>query len=182
MLENEKLMPVSRLREMLRVDEDGKLWWLERPLSHFPRDKECRRWNSRYAGTEALGTPTEEGYKRGKIDALRYWSHRVVFALETGNWPEHHIDHIDGDPTNNRPANLRDVPEVVNFKNQKRRSSNSSGVMGVSWRANRSRWIVRINAADGKRVFVGMFREFAEAVQARRDAEVANGYHANHGR
>jgi hypothetical protein len=182
MLDNERLLPVETLREMVRLDERGRLIWLERPLSHFCRDKEMRRWNSRYAGTEALGTPTEEGYKRGKINALRYWAHRVVWALHTGEWPQEHIDHIDGHTANNRPSNLRDVPESDNFKNQKRRSSNTSGVMGVTWRADRSRWVARVSDGRGSRKIVGMFASFDDAVRARKLAEEQHDYHRNHGR
>ena len=182
MLANEALLPVERLREAIRVDEAGVLWWLERPLSHFPRDKERRRWNARYAGTEALGVVTKDGHKRGCIDSMKwFWAARVVWALTHGGWPDGIIDHLDGQAGDNRPGNLRDVPELLNFRNQKRRTSNTSGVMGVTWRKDRDRWLVRINH-DGGRTIVGLFRTFEGAVAARKAAERKLGYHQNHGR
>lgn len=45
-------------------------------------------------------------------------AHRVVYFLDTGEWPLGVIDHIDGDTLNNDPPNLRDVSYSENGLNQ----------------------------------------------------------------
>lgn len=48
-----------------------------------------------------------------------YQGHRLVYAIVTGDWPKLEIDHIDGDPSNNNIANLRDVTATVNMHNRR---------------------------------------------------------------
>lgn len=43
------------------------------------------------------------------------------------------IDHIDGNTLNNRKSNLRIVLEKDNHKNVKKKSTNTSGIRGVSY-------------------------------------------------
>lgn len=186
MLKHEECLPIERLREMFDLNyETGQLTWRERPLHHFCHDKEKRRWNTRYAGKDICRTSGAKDdawtYLTVNINATKFWAHRIVWALVHGHWPDGTIDHIDGDTLNNRPGNLRDVPEVYNFRNQKLRATNTSGVMGVTWSKIRSRWVARIN--DGKeRRFLGKFERFDDAVAARKAAEIQLGYHENHGR
>lgn len=59
----------------------------------------------------------------------------MAWLLGTGAWPKHYIDHINGDPADNRLTNLRDVTHQVNMRNQKMRSStwNSRGPSLAGW-------------------------------------------------
>jgi len=43
---------------------------------------------------------------------------RICWLCMTGDWPEHTIDHIDKDGTNNKWENLRDVTQAENNKNK----------------------------------------------------------------
>lgn len=52
------------------------------------------------------------------------------------------------------------------------RCNNTSGVPGVDWLAARGRWRATI-CFKGRRYFLGSFEQFAEAVQARKQAEAA---------
>lgn len=67
-----------------------------------------------------------------KLDGVTYRAHRLAWLWVHGEWPKLEIDHINGDPSDNRIANLRDVPPVINRQNQRRaQRRNHLGVLGV---------------------------------------------------
>jgi hypothetical protein len=113
------------------------------------------------------------------IGGRSYYLHRVIWLLVHGEWPET-VDHIDGDRSNNRLANLRSVSHLENMKNCRRSVRNTSGITGVSFRSADQTWIAYITQ-DGKRVHLGTFSAMDEAVSARKIAEKQFGYHQNHG-
>ncbi len=100
--------------------------------------------------------------------------------METGEWPPH-IDHIDGDKTNNRFPNLRNVGQDLNNKNAARRMDNTSGVTGVSFDLTKKKWHAYLHD-HGCAVHLGFYLKFDDAVAARRHAEQERGFHPNHGR
>lgn len=75
------------------------------------------------------------------------------------------VDHIDGDPHNNRLANLRLATSRQNQCNQKTRSDNTSGLKGVSWSEERQKWQTGIQV-NGKRIALGRFNTKEEAYAA----------------
>jgi hypothetical protein len=97
-----------------------------------------------------------------------------------GYWPKE-VDHINGDSCDNRLVNLREVNHQQNMRNAKRRSDNSSGATGVYYIKATGRWIAQIRV-DNRGRHLGAFNSFEEAVAARKAAEVALGFHENHGR
>ena len=175
------------LRKLLRYEtETGKLFWRKRTVDMFrsgrqPAENIFAAWTSRWAGREAFISATGDGYKRGKIGAKPHKAHRVIWAIVHGAWPECEIDHINGDRSDNRIVNLRSVTRQENAKNQKVRSDNMSGVLGVSWNKRDKRWQPYIKA-NGKNKNLGSFRSKADAIAARKAAEKEHGYHENHGR
>lgn len=66
------------------------------------------------------GTINGCGYLRICIDQVSYKAHRLAWLYHYGEWPKNTIDHINGDRTDNRIANLRDVPHALNQLNLKR--------------------------------------------------------------
>jgi hypothetical protein len=90
------------------------------------------------------------------------------------------IDHINGNGLDNRLANLRGCTHSENHKNVKRSDNNTSGATGVSRSRDKLRWRVRIRIGK-KDVNLGEFKNFDDAVKVRRQAEIDNGYHINHG-
>jgi hypothetical protein len=170
------LPTIAELRKMLAYDPDtGDLTWLAR------RDVKSS-WNTRYAGTPALACVHEDGYRKGRIHRRIVRAHRVAWAMHHGRWPELDLDHINGDRSDNRIANLREVTRAENQRNVRRPSNNKSGVIGVYWSTCRSKWVAEIRDAQGKKKHIGVFDDLSEASSARRDAERAEGYHENHGR
>jgi HNH endonuclease/AP2 domain len=154
---------VEYLREALSYDpETGVLRWLHRPRSHFPSDRGFAAWNARHAGRVVSSRDTR-GYYRLTIRFMgkSYHScraHRLAWALATGKWPVNEIDHIDGDPGNNKLSNLRAGTHAENGQNQKLRSTNTNttGFMGVTWDFRRRKWAAQI-VAGGRQYNLGRF-------------------------
>lgn len=160
-------MEIETLRQHVRYNPETGILHRVRPARNSP------------AGPVGGKTPT--GHMRVMICSKRLLVHRVAFALMVGRWPQGEIDHIDGDPTNNKWENLRDVSRKENLKNKSRPADNTSGVIGVSWIKSRHKWRARISV-DGDYKFLGAFDDFNDAVKARLAAERKFGFHENHGR
>lgn len=177
------------IAEVLRYDpETGKLYWLHRPASMFEDSKTriaqgvANIWNARYAGKEAFTTSGARGLLQGSLFGKPAKAHRIAWAIHYGEWPGE-IDHIDGDPSNNRISNLRDVLHTANGKNQKRYATNSSGVSGVAWYKPLGKWLARLGSPNTSRYrHLGYFEHKFDAILARLIAEKSAGYHENHGR
>ena len=168
------LPPVELLRKLLRYEpETGKLFWMERVDA-------SQSWNTRYAGSDA-GAIHSRGYVHVSLLGSRYKAHRLVWAMITGAAPSGDIDHINGDRSDNRAENLRDVDGHENRKNSKLQANNKTGVPGVFYRTDRGRWIAYIKVM-GKRKHIGTFDSFDDAVSARMIEARRLGFHENHGR
>ncbi len=118
---------------------------------------------TRADGKILKGEPCKRGLAL-RIDGKRYAAHRCAYALMTGAWPVHLIDHEDTDFTNNKWENLRDATQSQNLANTKTPVTNTSGFKGVHWAANVGKWRARIKH-DGKQVHLGLHdtREAAHA-------------------
>jgi hypothetical protein len=103
--------------------------------------------------------------------------HRVILGAETGK----DVDHVDGNPLNNRKSNLRVCTHAQNGQNQKLSSKNTSGVKNVSWDSARDRWSVEV-VEQGVKHRLGRFKNLEDAKRA---AEIArekyHGEFCNHG-
>lgn len=132
-------------------------------------------WNSRYAGTLALNSLSNHGYKKGRINYRMIKAHRAIWAMANGHWPDGQIDHINGVRHDNRIANLRVVTNAENAKNQKRRASNTSGIAGVGFHKATRKYKATIRV-DGKAVWLGVFPTLEAAAEARLTAAKQHGY------
>ena len=143
----EKLM----LERLIYTPEDGKVLWAKHP-----------RWPS-YTGKEA-GNLMQNGYRKLKFCGKQYLVHRVAWLLHTGSWPVGDIDHIDGNPANNKLENLRDVSHSTNLQNRKSATSkNKTGFLGVVKRRNKYAAHIHKN---GKQIYLGLFQTAELAHQA----------------
>ena len=118
-----------------------------------------------------------QSYRRISISRKRYFVHNLIWLYMTGEMPADTVDHVDGNGLNNEWANLRVVTAADNMKNKRMYANNKSGSVGVMYRSEYKRWYAQI----GKR-FLGSFGTEAEAIEARRAAEIELDYHPNHGR
>jgi hypothetical protein len=148
--------PINDLREYLRLDEDtGRLFWVKSK-------------NTRYAvGSEAGASEGDpRGYRSLGWNAKKYLTHRVVFFLHTGTDPgEFCVDHINGDPSDNRPANLRLATPSQNLMNMRRpMRNNKTGVLGVHWSSQNKSWCAKLSV--GGKQLCRFFQNFEDAVAA----------------
>lgn len=146
-------LTAERLREVLHYDAStGEFTWKKKPSERSARAKVGSR-----AGWVVAG-----GYRFIGIDGEKLGAHRLAVMYATGVMPSE-TDHIDGDPTNNRLANLREVTHRENMQNMRRaRKQNRSGTLGVSLHPTTGRYRAAIEV-DGERRHLGYHATAEEA-------------------
>lgn len=130
---------------------------------------------------DVAGSPHNRGYYKVAVCGNYYQAHRLVFLYMTGDWPEQVVDHINGNKMDNRWENLRPVSQSVNMSNQTLYKNNQSGVPGVTKSRRNNMWFAGIKL-NNRSWHLGYFRDWFDAVCARKSAEIALGFHENHGR
>ncbi len=172
----------TKLRQLLDyAPKTGALVWKARPIEMFPSARIGNSWNARWAGKPALATTGSHGYLFGSMLGAKYRAHRVIWAMQTGEWPTEEIDHIDHCTSNNRWQNLRPASHALNGKNYSISKRNKSGVTGVCWNKKLGKWGVRIKTKTSYK-HIGLFSCLEAAKAARKAADLEHGYHANHGK
>lgn len=134
--------------------------------------------NLNYCRYEVIGTNGHRGYKRVSINGKRYLLHKLAILYMTGIYPLDEVDHIDGDTSNNRYANLRNEGKLENRKNLKLYKNNTSGVTGVSEKDGKYFAQAQLN---GITYFRGYFNNIEDAISARISLNEELGFHDNHG-
>jgi hypothetical protein len=157
---------------------DGTLVWKKRPINHFRSVNACNSWNSRFADHACDSKSNKK--KIVVLDGKYFAAHRIVWALHYNDWPRGIIDHIDGNPHNNRIDNLRDVMPQENSKNMKKHSTNTSGFSGLYFDKRKKRWVVQIMHSGGTKYF-GSYKDKEEAIEARHKAYKQLGFTERHG-
>lgn len=141
---------------------DGKLICLFNSMKHSVGD--------------VVGYRETRGYVQFRYEQKTYRAHRLIWEMHHGPIPDGaEIDHINGNPFDNRLENLRLVSREDNARNLKLQNRNRTGVPGVIFANNHYR--VTIGSQ-----YLGYFDTLAEATRVRKEAEARIGYHANHGR
>jgi hypothetical protein len=169
------------LRQLLDYNpETGALTWKARDLATFKDVRSGRNWNTKYAGQPALAAFNSFGYRHGQLMGAHVRAHRVIWKIMTGE-DANTVDHINGEPSDNRWCNLRNVSLSENMKNARLPKHNTSGTIGVQWSSIKRKWIAQIKSQGIGRI-LGGFDAFDAAVAARKQAERELGFHENHGR
>ena len=154
------MLTQERLKEVLEYSPFLGLFWRIKATS-----KSVKVGN-------VAGSRRRNGYVEMSIDGRRYYAHRLAFLYMTGSFPKNQVDHIDGDPSNNRWKNLREATGSENMCNRhKIQSNNKSGVTGVNWIARTGKWRSMI-CINGKQTHLGYFIDKKDAINARRKAEI----------
>lgn len=167
--------PLEYLRQCFRYEPDtGKVFWIERPLSHFGLPRGKKRADNQI-GKEAgnpffhshhpspCGLKTSILYLGKPINILM---HHVAWRLTHGDIPAGFVmDHIDRNPMNNVLTNLRLATPSQNCANQKDRVSKRGLPRGVNEPFKGKGFVARIGVGR-KRIHIGIFKTAEEAHQA----------------
>jgi hypothetical protein len=126
---------------------------------------------------EVAGRIKDNGYVAISVDGDVYYAHRLAWLFSYGGWPGALIDHIDGDKTNNRIANLREVTKQVNAQNLKGpHVGNETGFLGVT-PDKKAGGFKAIISHGGRRHWIGRFAtpEEAHAAYVQKKRELHEG-------
>jgi hypothetical protein len=142
--------------------ESGKLFWKIRPAQRV------------HIGDEA-GSPDNQGYLRVRHQGKFHKVHRIIWKMFYGPIPPGYcIDHINGNPSDNRLENLRLATRSENRCNSKKPRTNTSGLKGAFWNKKTQKWKAQIRIL-GRQKHLGYFLTAEEAHAAYLAA--ANIYH-----
>lgn len=133
--------------------EEGVLRWRYRPDVRPATNTMC-------VGKLAGNTDTH-GYVRVHVNGKKCWAHRLIWKMATGEEPET-IDHINGDPSDNRLSNLRAASNGENLRNRGAQRNNTSGFKGVYFSKAAQKWAAQIKL-NGKPRYLGLYPTPEEA-------------------
>jgi hypothetical protein len=151
----------SYLRECFAYEPTiGILTWKCRPLHHFKNDKAQRGWNTRWAGKPA-GLPNRDGHIRLLVNTGQFTAHRLIWVMQTGEWPTGAIDHKNGNPADNRWENLRETTDQQNQWNRRHTGKLPRGV--VRSQRDPNRFVARASVGERKLVYIGTYDTAQEA-------------------
>lgn len=141
-------LTAERVRELLNYDpETGGFTW------------RVYRGGFATAGARA-GRPSTFGHIEISVDRRRYKAHRLAWLVTHSEWPAGGLDHINGNPSDNRICNLRLATQSQNTANTRVRSDNKVGIKGVRKNYNKFEARVRIN---GQAQYLGLYKSAEEA-------------------
>lgn len=112
---NGEFPPIEVLRHFFRVDEHSRL------------ERRMAGGGWRLAAKKRKGTE----YFAVGFQGKQYGAHRIIWALHHGRAPAGLIDHINGQPWDNRIDNLREVSYQQNRWNSKNTRANRTGYSNV---------------------------------------------------
>lgn len=131
------MLTAEEVRSLLDYDPvTGEFTWKWRN-DYLPQ------WNARYAGRRA-GSLTRDGYCSIRLGGHHHKAHRLAWLHFYGELPSAQIDHINGERSDNRIANLRLATQIQNSANAGIRRANKSGFKGVSWDRGRRKFRAQI--------------------------------------
>jgi len=153
---------------------------LLKSLLHYDPETGVFTWLSDRGGGISMGDIAGgndgRGYIRIRVMGKRHKAHRLVWLYVYGRFPSQHMDHINRNPSDNRLCNLREVNDSQNAQNRDVHKNSKSGIKGVRWHTQFSKWHVRL-MVNKKQNSLGLYDTLEEAIDARKAAEIK--YHSH---
>jgi hypothetical protein len=145
-----KEIPLTRGYAALVDDED-----FDRVVAH--------KWHA-LVNTRADGSVRVYGQRSVRNpggDRTAQMLHRFIMSAPDGV----QVDHINGNPLDNRRANMRDCTNAENRRNMRPRTGGTSAYKGVCWHKGHAKWAAEL-MANRKKKFLGYFTSEQEASHA----------------
>ena len=148
------MLTKAELKEYLNYDPDtGEFNWIKKK-------------SNRTKLFIKIGYLELNGNLRIEFGGKKYLSHRLAWLYMTGEWPKYVIDHVNGNPSDNRWCNLRDVTHQINMHNRRKSQSNSKlKTIGVSFYKANDSYTAQI-VVNKKKIHLGYFKDKSKAHQA----------------
>lgn len=139
------LLTAEHLREIVDYNpESGEMTWKV-------------KYTRRVIVGETVGYTRKDGYKIAKIHRKPYLIQRLAWLYHYGQEPAGFVDHINGNPSDNRICNLRLATHTENMRNTRLRRDNKTGHRGVVFNKRYGNWIARICVGGGAVKQIGTF-------------------------
>lgn len=149
-------------------------------ISELVYDKESGdiSWISSKRGVKkgVAGCLAKTGYTLIRLNNKLHLAHRLAYYMVTGAFPEHQIDHIDGNRSNNRWNNLRSVTSAQNSCNRKYEGT-PLGVYEITRKGRKGLWYRAVIQKDRK-TYSTSFRKQEDAIawRLKRERELFGEY------
>ena len=167
---NRKDLTVELVKQVLNYDPNtGNLTWASSLHSK-------RMLSGQRAGSLIKGT----GYRQVTFMGSTYKEHRLIWFMQTGEWPKGEIDHINQIRSDNRWANLREVSKAENARNRGRNPHSKVGEVGIWYNKRTFKYVAEITY-NGKKVFQKSYDNVEDAIRERKAKAIELGFHDNHG-
>ncbi len=128
----------------------------------------------------SIAGTNKDGYIRIIINGKAFYAQNLVWLYIHGRFPKDILDHKNRKRYDNRISNLRNSDSALNMKNKSKYKRNTSGITGVTFDKSRNKWKAFISI-NKKVVNLGRFNTKNEAVLARKNEELIQGYDSSHG-
>ena len=148
----------ERLKELLHYDPETGVFTWNVPVARMAKPG------------GVAGNTNARGYRRISLLNKSYLAHRLAFLYVTGAFPEKVVDHVNGDPSDNRWSNLRPATQAQNLMNTSHRAV--SGYKNVYRQTGLETWCVRFTF-NGKIENFGSFKDIAVAADVARRVRIS---------
>ena len=153
-------------------EEEGCLYWKERPQSHFSNKRAHTKFNKEWAYKKVGHRSDGNGHTITTIQDINHPTKDIIWIWHYGDIPSGYIvDFIDCDKNNSFIDNLKLYDKYFKEAQRKMQKDNTSGVKGVRWNGKYGHWAASLGYKR-KEIYLGVSKDKDEAIAMRLAAEI----------